>query len=75
MTQKTCDRCKQEKYFVEFYSHTHGNYNSICKECENHNKSNSVLYESETCNMAIRQKNKKNHEESYRNQKNRFWNS
>ncbi len=65
MTQKTCNRCKQEKYFSEFYSYTNGIYKSICQDCENHNKSKSELYECEICNMTIRWKNKKCHEETY----------
>ncbi len=73
MASKICNRCKEEKYFSEFYSYTNGNYKSICKQCENHNKSKTELFKCETCNMIIRQKNKTTHMNSYRHQKCRFW--
>ena len=68
-----CNRCNQEKSIHDFYSYTNGGYKSICKRCENTNKSKYELYECNKCGLIIRQRNKKKHEESHRHLYYYFW--
>ena len=71
---KTCNRCEIEKNINDFYTYNNGSIKSICKKCENTNKSKRELYTCEDCGMTLRLRFKNKHENSYRHQHCRFWN-